>query len=111
MPSVASSALTCWLTAACVTHNSSAARVKLSLRAADSKALRALSGGKRRSIYTFINIGGAQAAGQASFSTSQQTIFRDVSSRQKSCSSRFGSCATEAVETNTTAHVRFVDRK
>src|SRR5712672_407050 len=50
MPSVASNALTCWLTAPCVTHSSSAARVKLSLRAAASKALRAFSGGRRRSM-------------------------------------------------------------
>jgi hypothetical protein len=36
-----------------VTLSSAAARVKLSLRAAASKALRALSGGRRRGIVAF----------------------------------------------------------
>ena len=50
MPSAASKALICGLTAPWVTHNSSAARVKLSLLAAASKTLRAFSGGNRRGI-------------------------------------------------------------
>ena len=45
-----SSALTWWLTAPCVTNSSAAARVKLSWRAAASKARSAFSGGRRRSI-------------------------------------------------------------
>src|SRR5258708_40271125 len=53
MPSVASSNLTWWLTAPLVTQSSSAAWVKLSLRAAASKALSALSGGKWRGIACF----------------------------------------------------------
>src|SRR5262245_54666497 len=48
--SSASSAFTWWLTAPCVTDSSSAALVKLSCRAAASKAFRALSEGSRRSI-------------------------------------------------------------
>ena len=50
VPSAASSAFTWWLTAPWVTQSSSAARVKLSLRAAASKALSAFSGGRRRSM-------------------------------------------------------------
>src|SRR5262245_978677 len=49
-PSSASSALTWWLTAPWVTQSSSAARVKLSWRAAASKAFRAFRAGRRRSI-------------------------------------------------------------
>src|SRR6516225_1690492 len=48
--SSASSALTWWLTAPWVTHSSSAARVKLSCRAAASKAFNAFSGGRRGRI-------------------------------------------------------------
>src|SRR5215471_15054584 len=53
-PSSVSSAFTCWLTAPGVTNSSSAARVKLLLRAAASKALTALSEGRRRGIRPFI---------------------------------------------------------
>ena len=49
-PSSDSKALTWWLTAPWVTKSSSAARVKLSRRAAASKALSAFNGGSRRSI-------------------------------------------------------------
>src|SRR5947209_4370428 len=49
-PSSASSAFTWWLTAPWVTQRSSAARVKLSWRAAASKALSPLSDGNRRGI-------------------------------------------------------------
>src|SRR5215468_7748948 len=49
-PSANSKTLTWWLTAPWVTNSSSAARVKLSWRAAASKAFNALSGGSRRSI-------------------------------------------------------------
>src|SRR6516225_7337537 len=52
-PSSVSSAFTCWLTAPGVTNSSSAARVKLLLRAAASKALTALSEGRRRGIRPF----------------------------------------------------------
>jgi hypothetical protein len=44
VPSRSSSVLTCWLTAAWVTFNSSAARVKLRCRAEDSKARSAFNG-------------------------------------------------------------------
>src|SRR5215467_9360390 len=50
-PSSNSKALTWWLTAPWVTNSSSAARVKLSWRAAASKAFNALSEGRRRSIF------------------------------------------------------------
>src|SRR5262249_32428006 len=43
-------ALTWWLTAPCVTQSSSAARVKLSCRAAASKTFKAFSGGRRGRI-------------------------------------------------------------
>ena len=44
VPSRSSSVLTCWLTAAWVTFNSSAARVKLKCRAEDSNARNAFRG-------------------------------------------------------------------
>src|SRR5262245_15509285 len=50
-PSSISNALTWWLTAPWVTNSSSAARVKLSWRAAASKAFKALSDGRRRNIF------------------------------------------------------------
>src|SRR5215813_6772873 len=50
MPSSISSALTRWLMAPCVTQSSSAARVKLSCRAAASNALSVSKGGKWRRI-------------------------------------------------------------
>src|SRR5262245_58858719 len=49
-PSVASSDLTCWLTAAWVTPSSVAACERFSFRAAASKALSAFNGGRRRVI-------------------------------------------------------------
>src|SRR5215469_6681370 len=58
-PRSVSSALTCWLTAPGVTNSSSAARVKLLLRAVASNALTALSGAdvsaSRASLIDFLN--------------------------------------------------------
>src|SRR6185295_7656294 len=58
-----SSDFTCWLTAAWLTPSSVAARVKLSLRAAASKALRAFRGGRRRGIGKTLNESRKDTAG------------------------------------------------
>ena len=63
---------TCWLTAPGVTNSSSAARVKLLLRAAASKALTALSEGRRRGIRLFYQK--SSGPGEPQFTTARADL-------------------------------------